>query len=157
MELDTTNNGTNLWGRRRGRTRKRRRWGNGRGRGRWLWWNSLVDYRLDKLVTWYFYFSTYDISIMSRNTKSISIKSFVYNILLCSRSYNYLYNLNYIDLFTCNSAQHVEKSHSDIIHNKLNELTIDLATYGCQWQNAYIGMYLSKPVHVINSDVSYFL
>lgn len=144
-----------MWGRRRGRTKKRRRWGDLRGRR--LWWNSLIDYRLDELINWYFYFSTNAISIVSRNTKSISIQSFVHHILLCSRSYNYLYNLNFINLFICNSAQNIEKSHSDIMHNKLNELTTDKATYSCQWQNTYIGMYWSKPVPVINSNVLYFL
>lgn len=53
--------------------------------------------------------------------------------------------------------QNVEKSHSDLMHNKLNEQTIDIVTYSCQGQNAYIGMYLSKPVPTINSDVLYFL
>lgn len=51
----------------------------------------------------------------------------------------------------------VEKFHSDIMHNKLNELTIDKVIYSCQGQNAYIGIYLSKPVPAINSDVLYFL
>ena len=49
-------------------------------------------------------------------------------------------------LFICNSVQNVETSHSSdiLMHIKLNEITTERATYSCQSQHAYIGMYLSK-------------